>query len=233
MRFQKEYQQIKNNYLGLGAVEKLITFVRFTTTPLETISQYVPTSGKLLDLGCGFGVFSYFFAFKRPTLKVVAIDPSADRIKQANQVSFKPENLTFIQTEVGSLQEEEFDATIVIDVEVLMSRQEVLNMLEDCRKKTKPNGVIIIKTMSRDRFFRYLLSISSSLIIEKLVAFFHFFSADKASSKIFGHRINKPHYYRSSEYKKILEKTGWHSIEIHDLPTQLFFYPNIICLGKK
>lgn len=223
MRFLKEYKQIKSNYRSLNSIERFIVWMRFKITPFRKILDLIPEKGKLLDLGCSFGLFSYFFAQKYSNLRVVGIDPSESRIKLADNVFSKPQNLKFYQGKIGDLKQENFDAIILIDVIYLLSQYELIKTLKTCYKKTKKQGVLIIKTMNKARFFRHLFSVITPFLINKL--FFRL--------KIFGLRKENPKYYRPQELKNILKKAGWKRIKTYDLPLRFFIYPHIIYLCKK
>src|SRR3990170_7492417 len=50
---------------------------------LDEIGQYLPERGRVLDLGCGFGLFSLYFASVRPALTISGLDRNARRIAMA------------------------------------------------------------------------------------------------------------------------------------------------------
>lgn len=225
MEFSKEYEQIKNNYRSLSFIERFIVWMRFKITPLKKLLDLIPEQGKLLDLGCGFGIFSYFLAQKYPGLEIVGIDPSGERIKLANNVFSKPKNLRFYQGETKDLAEKDFNGTLLIDVEYLLSYEELIETLKQCYEKTSLGGILIIKTMNRARFFRHLLAISTPILIGKILSIFRF--------TIFGFRKRKPHYYRPEAFKKTLKEAGWRLVGVYDLPMKFFIYPHIVYFCKK
>lgn len=235
MKFVNEYKRIKNNYCSLSLTGKLITWARFKTTPVSKLLDLVSSQGKLLDLGCGFGVFSYFFAFKYPNLNIIGIDCSEHRIKLAEKVFSKPLNLRFYRGKIDDLTERDFDTTLLIDVIYLLSQKELIRTLNICYKKAKPGGVLIIKTMNKDHFFRYLFSISAPLLINWILSPSCFFPKKmrKMIIKTFGSRKKIPRFYHPRELIKIIGKQGWQVIKVFDLPLKFFWYPNIIYFCKK
>lgn len=236
MKFLAQYKQIKNNYRSLSSVEKFITWVRFKTTPINKLIELVPFCGKLLDLGCGFGVFSYFFAFKYPDLTVVGLDLSQDRIRLAEDVLLKPKNLKFYLGRAEDLTEDAFSSILLTDVIYLLSKEELIDALNLCYKKAKEGGVLIIKTMNKNRFFRHLLTIFIPLLIKWIIFFSRIFPkrVRKSIVKISGSRKKTPRFYHVEELKHMLEDTGWRIVSIYDLP--LWYppwYPNIIYFCRK
>src|SRR5258705_2406347 len=50
---------------------------------LDEIGQYLPERGRVLDLGCGFGLFSLYYASVRPGLRLEGFDRNPRRIAMA------------------------------------------------------------------------------------------------------------------------------------------------------
>src|SRR5262245_65795082 len=50
---------------------------------LDEIGQYLPERGRVLDLGCGFGLFSLYYAMVRPGLEIEGLDLNLRRIAMA------------------------------------------------------------------------------------------------------------------------------------------------------
>ncbi len=156
---------------------------------------------------------------------MVGIDPSGERIRAANNVFLRPGNLRFRQGEIKDLAEGDFDAILLIDVEYLLSGEELAKTLRQCYEKIRPGGVLIIKTMNRDRYFRHSLAMGTPILINKILSIFRF--------KIFGFRKGKPRYYHPEAFKKILKEARWQLIETYDLPMRFFIYPHIIYFCRK
>jgi len=222
------YKKIKDNYYVLSLTDKLILWLRFNAVPVRKLLDIFPVKkGKLLDLGCGHGFISYLFAWSNPDLKVIGIDPSKERIEFANNVHSKPTNLDFKEGKVASLSENDFDVVLAVEVFYLMSEKEMRETLRVCHKKTKNTGVLIIKTMNRSHAFRYLVSITVSHLIARLIRIFG------NTGKLFGSRKASPRYYYPAEITKILKETGWLVRAIYDMPLRFFWYPNIIYYCEK
>ena len=54
---------------------------------LDEIGQYLPLSGHVLDVGCGFGLFALHFAVQNPKLHIQGFDLSERRVKMARRAA--------------------------------------------------------------------------------------------------------------------------------------------------
>src|SRR5918996_3637768 len=54
---------------------------------LFEIGQYLPASGQLLDLGCGFGLFALYFAIRNPGVHVRGFDLNERRVDAARRAA--------------------------------------------------------------------------------------------------------------------------------------------------
>ena len=54
---------------------------------LDEIGQYLPTSGQVLDVGCGFGLFALHFAIQNPALRIQGFDLSERRVNMARRAA--------------------------------------------------------------------------------------------------------------------------------------------------
>ena len=86
---------------------------------LDEIGQYLPTRGRVLDLGCGFGLFSLYYASVHPTLAVEGFDRNARRIGMARAAAARL-HLGNVRYEVGDVMDfrggERFDAARGLEV---------------------------------------------------------------------------------------------------------------------
>jgi len=232
MQFSKDYQRIIKNYRILSWVEKFIVWTRFQIVPIKEMVSNIPHNGKILDLGCGFGVFSYYIAFNHPNLSVIGLDPSGQRIERAKNTIFIPDNLKFYQGYLADFNESNFDLILMVDIICYLTEEQQIALIKNTYEKTKENGILIIKTMDKGHRFRYILMMS----ITKMITLFSIFSdflPNKISAKImnvFGQRKVQPHFYFSSEFKNLLEDAGW-EVQINN--TEPIIFPDIIYFCKK
>src|SRR3970040_830521 len=86
---------------------------------LDEIGQYLPERGRVLDLGCGFGLFSLYYASVYPGLRVEGLDRNPRRIAMA-QAAARRLGLDNVRYEVGDVMDfrggEAFDAAYMLDI---------------------------------------------------------------------------------------------------------------------
>jgi 2-polyprenyl-3-methyl-5-hydroxy-6-metoxy-1,4-benzoquinol methylase len=86
---------------------------------LEEIGQYLPARGRVLDIGCGFGLFSLYYAKALPSLNIRGFDLNPRRIEMATRAA-KRLGLGNVQYEVRDAQHfrrgDQFDAAYMLDI---------------------------------------------------------------------------------------------------------------------
>ena len=92
---------------------------------LDEIGQYLPARGRVLDLGCGFGLFSLYYASVHPGLTVEGFDRNARRIGMA-QAAAERLGLGNVRYQVGDVMDfrggARFDASLPSSIWASFSR---------------------------------------------------------------------------------------------------------------
>src|SRR6478735_1152873 len=75
---------------ALPPVERVYANIRFSILRpklLSVMDLLLPDEGRILDIGCGFGLFAAYFGQTQPARQIVGVDPNAERIATARRVS--------------------------------------------------------------------------------------------------------------------------------------------------
>jgi SAM-dependent methyltransferase len=119
---------------------------------LDEIGQYLPERGRVLDLGCGFGLFSLYYASIRPGLRLEGFDRNARRIAMARAAARKL-GLTNVRYEAGDVMDfrgvEAFDAAYMLDIVHHIPEEAVRPLLEQVAKILPAGGRLLIKDVDR------------------------------------------------------------------------------------
>jgi 2-polyprenyl-3-methyl-5-hydroxy-6-metoxy-1,4-benzoquinol methylase len=112
---------------------------------MDRIAAALPSAGRVLEVGCGYGHVISWLAESRPDLEFVGVDPDRDAIARARAAWTQP-NLSFESREVQSL-EDEFDLVLLLDVIHHLPRGKEDEILRSCARRLKPTGRLLIKEM--------------------------------------------------------------------------------------
>ncbi|MGH2567663.1 MAG: class I SAM-dependent methyltransferase [Bacteroidota bacterium] len=121
----------------------------FKPDPLaKKAMRYLPRGGQLLDVGCGEGADSVFFA--RNGFTVTAIDRNKDYIQRLGQ-SCKDEKLSSISIHHRDVTtyrypRNRYDVVISLLVICCMKRSEFEKMLTPLKQSVKPAGIIVMSS---------------------------------------------------------------------------------------
>jgi 2-polyprenyl-3-methyl-5-hydroxy-6-metoxy-1,4-benzoquinol methylase len=125
-----------------------LRFIILRQVFLEEIGQYLPAAGRILDVGCGFGLFSLYFAALEPSRRIVGIDRSSRRIDHA-QASARRLSIANAEYRVADVRSwdggERFDAAYSLDVVHHLPAAEVPPFLAKLRDSLVPGGLLLLK----------------------------------------------------------------------------------------
>ncbi len=150
-----------------GAVTRAYARVRFLILRqpfLDEIGQYLPPRGRILDLGCGFGLFSLYYALLEKDRQLTGVDLDARRIAAA-RASAERLQIRNARYEVCDIRhwdsDERFDAVYMLDLVHHLPRAEVAAFFRRVRERIAPGGTLIVKDVSDrpayKRWFTWLL----------------------------------------------------------------------------
>jgi 2-polyprenyl-3-methyl-5-hydroxy-6-metoxy-1,4-benzoquinol methylase len=136
---------------------------------LSVMDLRLPAEGRLLDVGCGFGLFAAYFGQTHPNRNIVGIDPNARRVGIARRVATRLglHNHRFIVGDVRDASlEGPFDAVYVLDVMHHLPRAEQRSVLERLRSLLAPGGILLVKDITTEsRFGRIFTEALDRLMI--------------------------------------------------------------------
>lgn len=95
---------------------------RLQLCPYDKILKHIPTSGKVLDIGCGFGHLAWYLAHERPSLKYFGTDIDEEKIALAQNSAMGITSPNFKFGDITTMDDwsEPYDSIILLDVAYLM-----------------------------------------------------------------------------------------------------------------
>jgi 2-polyprenyl-3-methyl-5-hydroxy-6-metoxy-1,4-benzoquinol methylase len=144
-------QMYADQSLGIRAFVR----ARHLLCPLSAIERYVPARGRILDLGCGHGLFSALMAIASPERAITGIEPSAVKMQTASTLISKLPNVQFRQGTIADVSDGSLDAITILDVLYLLPVPEKLKILKRCRDLLGPDGRLVLKTNDTHPAWKY------------------------------------------------------------------------------
>lgn len=191
---------------------------RFRVIPagfLDDIIQYLPEHGKVIDLGCGFGLFTLAFALARPQCSFIGLDLDDKRIAIAQSIAnrLKLTNISFLARDVCEVRDElgsDVDSLIMLDLMHHIPVAPGDRVLEHALALVKPGGIFLVKDCAaHPHWMAYFTYLMDCLTSDGIV------------------------FYRSANnWRETLTRIGVKNLHIHHQRNSIP-YPHILCVGNK
>jgi 2-polyprenyl-3-methyl-5-hydroxy-6-metoxy-1,4-benzoquinol methylase len=180
---------------------------------LDEIGQYLPDEGPVLDIGCGFGLFSLYYAATGPRRFVRGIDLNARRIAMARRAAARLglDNVAYEQGDARHFKGDgEVAAAYMLDIVHHVSAEAVPPLLAALHRCLPPGGVLVLKDVDTrpapKRWFTWVL--------DKLMA-----------------PATPVHYWSAETLTSLLQATGFR-VRRH-LMVDLLPYPHVLYVCER
>lgn len=148
---RRSLRQYRGQPLGIRG----FVLARHLLAPVARILDAMPPAGRLLDVGCGHGLFANALALGSPARRVLGVDPSAAKIEIARASATGLPNVRYVQGVVQAIEEDGFDGISILDVLYLLPIEEKLAVLRACRERIAQSGVLVLKTNDTAPAWKY------------------------------------------------------------------------------
>jgi 2-polyprenyl-3-methyl-5-hydroxy-6-metoxy-1,4-benzoquinol methylase len=180
---------------------------------LDEIGQYLPERGCVLDIGCGFGLFSLYYARRHPQLEILGIDQSASRIAMAQDAG-RALGLHNAGYEVGNAASltlaRPFDCVYMLDLIHHLPPAAVRPLLAQLHALLTPGGRLLIKDVdTRPRYKHWF-----TWLLDKLMD-----------------RRAPVRYWPQAELTAALNETGFRTF--HHAMIDYLPYPHVLYIAQK
>ena len=180
---------------------------------LDEIGQYLPPQGRALDLGCGFGLFSLYYASVRPALTVEGFDRNARRIAMARTAAQRL-GLPNVRYSVGDVMDfqggERFDAAYMLDIVHHLPPAAVRPLIEQVARTLPAGGRLLVKDVDRHPAYKRWFTHALDKVMDP---------------------ATPVRYWGTEELQALLESVGF---DVHrHLMVDVLPYPHVLYIARR
>jgi len=195
---------------------RLYLRVKLRICPLLPLEELYPRTGKVVDLGCGNGVFSNILKLGAPGRDVLGVDLDPRKVEAARASHAGRAGLEFREGDIAAMDYPAADVFSLVDVLYLIPLDKQEEILRKCHAALRPGGTLIIKEMDKRPRWKYVWNLCQETIAVKVAGF----------------TLGSRFYFRSGEdYVRLLEALGFKAEVVRLDRGQA--YPHIAIRGAK
>lgn len=118
----------------------------------EAVFTRVPTGGKILDVGCGFGATDLILAKQFADSEIVGIDLSEPLLRLAREAAEAAnlgERARFEKADVQQIPFEDHSFDVVVNINMVHLVENPIRMLNEIKRVLLPGGILFIADLRR------------------------------------------------------------------------------------
>jgi cyclopropane fatty-acyl-phospholipid synthase-like methyltransferase len=150
---------------------------------MAAVVERTPSAGRLLEVGCGHGLFANAAALAHPGLDVLGVDPDGQKIRWAQATVGARPHVRFRCEGLHDVSERGFDAVAVLDVLYLVPRGEWPGFLRSLRERLRKGGRLLLKDVEPRPRWKFYRCLAQETVSVRLLGITHgsaFAFADRA-----------------------------------------------------
>lgn len=150
------YYRILSSYIYKGPVLEWYFRVKVGLEECyQSFDHLLPRTGKIYDLGCGYGFLDYFLSLSSEGRTIIGVDYDQDKIAVADHSYLKNERLTFYDDDVMNVRVEKADAVVILDVLHYLSEENQDRLIRTSYKGLNKGGILIIRDGDSSKVSRH------------------------------------------------------------------------------
>jgi len=138
-------------YAGLPLTTRAHVLLRWLSCPFPAVAAAVPMHGRILEIGCGHGLFAAYLSLGSGQRSVLGVDIDAAKISQARMAAgrgcARGADLRVDVGSAGHIPAGPWDAIVIVDVLYLLADEAQRSLLAGCARELAPGGVLVVKEM--------------------------------------------------------------------------------------
>lgn len=181
-------------YAGESRWTRFHVHGRWRSCPFPELERRAPARGAVLDVGCGFGLFSTYLALRSPDRRVHGVDIDERKIAIARRATERLDggraSVSF-ELAGADLPPGPYDAVTIVDVLYLLGPEAGGALLDEAASRLAPGGVLLVKEIDRSPAWKYRLSRIQELAATRLVRITAGDEVDFAPPQVYADRLRR------------------------------------------
>ncbi len=164
--------QLIKNYIYKGPILEWYLRVKLRMEKnYELFNSIIPRSGKIYDIGCGYGYLSYMLHFVSEERNITGIDYDCEKIQVANNCISKNEYVNFECADITQFKFELADVFLLSDVLHYLPKEDQEKVITHCIQNLNDGGMIIIRDANTNLKERHKGTKFSEFLSTKFIGF--------------------------------------------------------------
>jgi 2-polyprenyl-3-methyl-5-hydroxy-6-metoxy-1,4-benzoquinol methylase len=139
-------------YTDAPPVVRALVRARWAACPYDRVAEHVPERGRVLEVGCGYGVFSCHLAVTSRDREVLGIDTDVDKVVHgrfaARRAQARGARCDLHLAPPGEVPAGPWDSVVLVDVLSSLDPDAQQGILHSCAEQLALGGVLVVKTMA-------------------------------------------------------------------------------------
>ena len=217
----EQFQQVVEVYGGIPLRDKILIHARLLCLQpiMMTLDKYLPQSGVIIDLGCGYGLVSNLLALESEH-HLIGVELSAQRAAVAKRSVGDRHNIEFLTEDAAKYEFPCCDSVLLLDVLYLQPDEVKTEILARAYDSLEKNGLLIVKDNAKSPRWKYFYA-----YVEEFI---------KLNLAVIGYhkRVLTPKYKSREQSEALLQSLGFTLIETINIKT-IMPYPGVIYVCRK
>jgi 2-polyprenyl-3-methyl-5-hydroxy-6-metoxy-1,4-benzoquinol methylase len=168
---RESVERLLGAYAGAPWRDRVHVHGRWRSCPFVALAAHVPTTGRVLDVGCGHGLLSLHLALGSTGRRVTGLDIDVDKIAVARRAAATAaaDNVAFEVARPGDRPTGEWDAITIVDILYLLGPVGATGMVAAAADALAPGGVLLVKEMALEPRWKHQLTRAQELVATRVV----------------------------------------------------------------
>lgn len=213
----RHMSRVLNLYRDQPMGIRLFVRTRHLLCPMERIEELLSREGRILEVGCGHGLFANLLAVASPMRNVLGVDPAPAKIQVAEQSASSLANVSYCCGYVADVAESGFDAVAILDVLYLLPPEDKQEVVRRCFELLRPGGVLMLKANDTAPRWKYQVTVLQEKVMTGL------------RLTMSGHGL---HFHSREQNAALLREAGFTVERVVDLSSWLP-YPHVALVARR